>query len=297
MSLEIPPERIVVHTDLDGVACAVLLKRIFNVDNIVFVEPSEIQRGLFMAEPTDIVADLPFPKEGCALWFDHHAQPEPPKSPHYNLDTTQLSCGGYIYRKYKNEHDLSFFKPLIERVDIIDSGKYSPEDIMEPDAAEQISISLIHQDADDKFRLELIDMLSHLPVGEVAKHPTVQRHVQEDKQLQEQFFKEAELKIDGDLVIADFRGKKRVRGANAFRVYLEYPECQFFVYIRDDEDNPNIVRIAAYENTWRPTCKPHIGKILAKYGGGGHKGAGGTTLKREGHEKIVRDILEELKER
>jgi len=40
-----------------------------------------------------------------------------------------------------------------------------------------------------------------------------------------------------------------------------------------------------------PRCKVNVGKMLARYGGGGHAGAGGCTLETDGAQEKIDEIL------
>ena len=64
--------RLVTRSDFDGLVCAVLLKELDMIDNILFVHPKDMQDGTIDITSMDITTNLPY-VSGCHLSFDHHA--------------------------------------------------------------------------------------------------------------------------------------------------------------------------------------------------------------------------------
>ena len=63
--------RLVTRSDFDGLACAVLLKELDMVDEILFVHPKDMQDGKIEITDRDITTNLPY-VAGAHLAFDHH---------------------------------------------------------------------------------------------------------------------------------------------------------------------------------------------------------------------------------
>ena len=63
--------RIVTHSDFDGIVSAAICAYIFNINRFYFTGPRIIQEARVSVTQNDIVCDLPYPLE-CGLWFDHH---------------------------------------------------------------------------------------------------------------------------------------------------------------------------------------------------------------------------------
>ena len=63
--------RLVTRSDFDGLVCAVLLKHLNMIDNILFVHPKDMQDGKVEVTDRDITTNLPY-VEGVHLAFDHH---------------------------------------------------------------------------------------------------------------------------------------------------------------------------------------------------------------------------------
>src|SRR5262249_6105664 len=63
--------RLVTLSDFDGLVCAVLLKHLNKIDDILFVHPKDMQDGKVEITDHDITTNLPYVK-GVGLAFDHH---------------------------------------------------------------------------------------------------------------------------------------------------------------------------------------------------------------------------------
>ena len=64
--------RLLTRSDMDGLVCAVLLKELGMLGEIVFHHPKDVQDGKVAVTERDILTNLPY-VPGCGLCFDHHA--------------------------------------------------------------------------------------------------------------------------------------------------------------------------------------------------------------------------------
>ena len=64
--------RLITRSDMDGLVCAVLLKELKIIDDIMFAHPKDMQDGLIDVDENDITTNLPF-VDGVYMAFDHHA--------------------------------------------------------------------------------------------------------------------------------------------------------------------------------------------------------------------------------
>src|SRR6185369_16918402 len=64
--------RLITRSDFDGLACAVLLKEVSDIDAIEFVHPKDVQDGKIAVTSNDILTNLPY-VPGVGMWFDHHS--------------------------------------------------------------------------------------------------------------------------------------------------------------------------------------------------------------------------------
>ena len=64
--------RLVTRSDFDGLVCAVLLKRLDIIEEILFVHPKDVQDGVVELSARDITTNLPYDPRPYVV-FDHHA--------------------------------------------------------------------------------------------------------------------------------------------------------------------------------------------------------------------------------
>ena len=64
--------RLLTRSDFDGICCAVLLKELGLMDEMVYAHPKDLQDGKISVTSNDILANVPY-VPGCGLWFDHHS--------------------------------------------------------------------------------------------------------------------------------------------------------------------------------------------------------------------------------
>ncbi len=63
--------RLVTRSDFDGLVCAVLLKHLDLIDEILFVHPKDMQDGKIAISSRDITTNLPY-VAGAHRAFGHH---------------------------------------------------------------------------------------------------------------------------------------------------------------------------------------------------------------------------------
>jgi hypothetical protein len=124
-------DRIVSHSDFDGVASASLLTVALGVGQLTFTGPAGIIQRDLQTGPRDAVADLPYPPGGAGAWFDHHGG---------NLEELRLrgidpaavpgafaekpSCARVIFDLFGEGAFPDFVPALVAEADVIDSFAY-----------------------------------------------------------------------------------------------------------------------------------------------------------------------------
>jgi nanoRNase/pAp phosphatase (c-di-AMP/oligoRNAs hydrolase) len=99
--------------------------------------------------------------------------------------------------------------------------------------------------------------------------------------------------VDGNVVVTDFRALDHTPIGNRFVVYALYPEVNVSARIHwgPKRDFPMLL---LGHSIFRRTCKTNVGELAARYGGGGHRGAGSIPL-MEDPDQQIRMIIAELK--
>ena len=293
--------RIVTRPDFDGIVCAVLLREAENIDrDILWTEPDEIQKGQVNIFKDDIMANLPWSPD-CGLWFDHHISNKPDKDFQGAFEIAP-SAAGVIYKYYKERHRLnSNFDELVLNTDIIDAADLNIDQVRYPENYPYILLSMTirNQEYEDiPYWNKLIDLLMKTDIDHVIADPEVKKRchnvIKENTAFERHL--STHTKIINKTSITDFRPLDIVPEGNRFLTYSLFPETIASVKLRfgssKNQSGRKNVQLSIGHSIFKKQCNVNIGNLLARYGGGGHAGAGGCTLDAETADKTIEEILE-----
>jgi hypothetical protein len=293
--------RVLTRGDLDGLTSTVLLTLVEKVGEIRLAHPKDVQDGKVPCDKTDIIVNLPYVK-GCALWFDHHfSEQEKLKDIGKFKGSYKIapSAARVIYDYYKHP-DFEKFTKLLEDTDKLDSANLTVEDVTEPEGWILLGYTLdprsgLSPDFQKYFRW-LVEFVKEVPVEKILKHPEVKKRV--DRLMKDQAAYERLLKkhskVDGNVIVTDFRTMEEPLVGNRFLVYILHPQAN--VEVRLLRGKGGRVAIPIGHSIFNRTCKTNIGKFCAEYGGGGHAGAGTCQIEGDKAEATIKEIIKRLKE-
>ncbi len=286
--------RIVTRPDFDGVVCAVLLKAVLGSGTVlVWTQPNQIQNGQFEVEPHDVLANLPH-HPNCALWFDHHVS-NAVKTPFSGLFRIAPSAAGLVKAYYQSQLQ-GRFDTLVAQADKIDSADLELDEILHPEAHPFILLSMaiaLHPGSSAEFCDLLVDLIGRLSIDRVLAHEAVTercRQVVQANRAYEEYLRRHTV-LHGVLSVTDFRGLTPVPEGNRFLVYSLFPDS--VVNMKLFDEGPNVV-IKLGHSIINRGCRVNVGKLLARYNGGGHRGAGAGRLARDQAERELSDIMKIL---
>ncbi len=291
--------RIVTRPDFDGIVCAVLLRRAENIDtDIYWVEPGEIQSGKVHVQKGDIIANLPY-VQGCDLWFDHHVSNKIHRDIKGAFDIAP-SAAGLVYQYYQTRGKLdNRYDELVQNTDIIDAALLNQDQVRHPEKYPYILLSMTIKNQAYKDRPYwdfLLDLLMETPVRKILEVPEVKKRC--DGVIKENTAFESHLiqhtKIRHKISVTDFRPLDPVPEGNRFLTYSLFPESIASVRIRFAGPDRNQVQLSVGHSIFNKQCSVNIGKLLARFGGGGHSGAGGCTLDPGTADQKIEQILDIL---
>jgi len=291
--------RIVTRPDFDGIVCAVLLNRAENIDSdIYWVEPSEIQDKKAIIQKGDIIANLPF-DPGCSLWFDHHVSNKPAMDIKGAFGIAP-SAAGVIYKYYIEQGIFNNqFDELIHHTDIIDAADLTKEQVQFPEKHPYLLLSMTIQnreekDNEQKYWNKLVDMLGELPIETILEDAEVGERcnavIKENSRFGD--FLKNHTTIMKKISITDFRPLDTVPSGNRFLTYSLFPDTIASVKIRYLGSDKKRVVLSIGRSIFNKDCRVNIGKLLSKFGGGGHAGAGGCSLEAATAQEKIDIILE-----
>jgi len=244
------------------------------------------------------------------MWFDHHAS-EAVRNQQVSFKgrcEVAPSAARVVYDYYAAQgkaEKLERFKPLLNEVDKFDSAQLTPEDVTNPQGWMLLSYIMDprtglgkqhdYQVSNKELMLKMVDWIEKHSLEEILELPDVKERIKRYKE-DEQNFKEALLKHsrqEESVVITDFRNVVAPVG-NRFLIYTLFPTANISVRIMDGKQNETVV-VAVGHSIFNRTAKTDVGALMAKYGGGGHSGAGTCQLPVSQADEKIAQIIEEIK--
>lgn len=292
-------ERIVTHTDFDGVVSALLLQDAYGVTNVFFIEPWEIQQGRFTARKGDIICDLPY-ATGCSRWFDHHSSTAVDAEKGVHEETP--SCARLIFERLLPTHPtLEQRRAIVDAADKIDTASFTKEDLEHPDVYGKLSMAIKGDDKrkDDEFRRFLLNMLAFQTPEQVIEQPIVKRRVEEKLAQHERWRNEIPqyVELRGTIIFVDrTKAPADLPRGQPFWLYLTYPGHAAYMVVDTMKYEKDKVKVSVGENIFEKLNTVDIGALMQRYGGGGHKAAGGCSIPLKDKERIVEEIISALNE-
>lgn len=289
--------RIVTRPDFDGIVCAALLYEAEKISRpTLWVQPSDMQKGRVAIESKDIIANLPF-HPSCGLWFDHHVTNQP-RGAVRGAFSIAPSAARVIYEYYRGRfhHDYDL---LVQQTDDIDSANLTNDQILRPENYPHVLLSMTitgHDEKEEPYWNRLVDLLRHSSVADIVTEPEVALRCRESVK-RNAVFKELLVRhthLQRHVAVTDFRSIWPIPDGNRFLVYSLYPESSVSVKIRHSDPEGTNVTVSVGRSVLNDTCRVNVGEMLARFGGGGHAGAGACTFPASLGTEYIPEIIETL---
>ena len=183
--------RLVTRSDFDGLVCAVLLRELDLIDEIVFVHPKDMQDGKVEITDRDITTNLPY-VPGAHLVFDHHESEAIRNSGrrdfNHIIEVHAPSAARVVYNHYGGKAAFPrITDEMMAAVDQADSAQYSREDILAPKDWVLLNYLMDSRTGLGRFRdfrisnytlmMELIESCATASITEILALPDVQERV------------------------------------------------------------------------------------------------------------------------
>lgn len=296
--------RLVTRGDLDGLTCSVLITSVERIDAIELVHPQELTNGRFEVKTGDVLANLPFHPR-CSLWFDHHElvdtnpRPEAAFQGSYGMAPSTARLVHDYYCEKKGWGLFERYGELVEGTDRVDSANLTVQDVLHPRRVILLGFTIDSRTGLGSFRdyfLFLGMALRSMPLDEVLRAPQVVERVERMKAEDEKF--RAALvacsRLEGNVVVTDFRGLAEIPVGNRFLVYTLFPDATVSVRLQWGPRR-EVVMATVGHNVFDRTSWSDIGQTMSLFGGGGHRGAGSCPLPPDDGDATLRRLLVELK--
>ena len=296
--------RLVTRSDFDGLVCAILLKHINLVDDILFVHPKDMQDGIIDIGANDISTNLPY-VEGVHIAFDHHHSEtlRNAKRDNHIIDANAPSAARVVYDYYGGADTFpASWKSMMEAVDKGDSAQFNMEEVLHAKRWELLNFIMDSRTGLGRFRdfrisnyelmMNLIDFGKDHNIDELLALPDVKErtdlYFEHEEKFKEQIKRCAT--VHGNLVVLDLREEEIIYSGNRFVIYALFPQCNISIHIMWGLKKQNTV-FATGKSIFDRSSKTNVGELMLKYNGGGHNAAGTCQVPHEENEACLAELI------
>jgi len=296
--------RLVTRADLDGLTCAVIITTCEAIEDIALIHPQDITDKRFQVTEKDILANLPYAPT-CGKWFDHHLLTASNELPPQEFDgryglapSTARNAYDYYLPRFP---EINTFETLVIETDRLDAAKLTREDVLSPSGYILLGLTLDPRTGlgayQDYFHLLLHELRAGQSPEAVLAQPEVARRVALMREKEDEFraMTLAHSRIDGNVVITDFRSFDQVPVGNRFLVYTLFPDVNISVRIHRGP-RPDVHAVAIGHSIFNRTSQTNVGFLVARHGGGGHRGAGTCLIPADRADEIVAEMVATMKQ-
>ena len=304
-----PRHRLVTRSDFDGLVCAVLLKELDLIDEVVFVHPKDMQDGAIEITGRDVTTNLPY-VAGAHLAFDHHSSETQrvggAQRPNHVIDAGAPSAARVVYEYFGGpERFPRISEEMMAAVDQADSARYGIDDVVDPKGWTLLNFLMDARTGLGRFRhfrlsnyalmTGLIDYCRDHTVEEILALPDVAERAEVYRGHAPAFRSQLRRLSDvrGEVVVLDLRAEDVIHAGNRFMVYALNPTCTASVHALWGKQRRNTV-LAVGKSIFERSSKADVGALMLRYGGGGHAAAGTCQVPHEEADRVLDEVVEAL---
>jgi nanoRNase/pAp phosphatase (c-di-AMP/oligoRNAs hydrolase) len=299
--------RLVTRSDFDGLVCAVLLKELDMIDDILFVHPKDMQDGKISITDRDITTNLPY-VEGCHLAFDHHLSEviRNDKRKNHIIIPEAPSAARVVYDHYGGKAAFpNVSDAIMEAVDKGDSAQFSRNEILNPDGWVLMNFLMDARTGLGRFRnftisnyqlmMQLIDYCRCHEIDDILRLPDVMERVE--------LYREHEAKakaqiqrcstVHDNLVVLDLRDEETIYATNRFMIYALFPQCNISIHVMWGLKKQNTV-FAIGKSILDRGSNTNVGELCLSYEGGGHTAAGTCQVDNGDAQRVFKELVAKI---
>jgi len=293
--------RLVTRGCLDGLACAALIDHAERLSGVSLASPGDITDETFDVQPGDILANLPY-HNGCLKWFNHHSVTRSYETPPHRFEGRYglaPSTARLVYDYYLHDNPgFNFFDDLVNETDRFHNAQLNIEDVTDPSGYVLLGFTLDPGAGtagyEDYFAL-VLDTLRDGTLEELMMREEVRervRIVEEDRKRYLAAMRRVS-RLEDRVIVSDLREAEALPVGNRFLIYTLFPEATASLRIAWGPERESVVASAGH-SLFNRNCSVHVGGLMSKYGGGGHKGAGATPLDRDSANEAIQELIDKL---
>ncbi len=303
--------RLITRSDMDGLVCAIILKRLGKIDEISFAHPKDMQDGAVDVTENDIVTNLPY-VPGVYLCFDHHASEAKRVGDipdNHVIDPKAPSAARVVFDYFGGRDNpalAAISDDMMSAVDKADTAGFTKDDILNPQGWELLSFIMDARTGLGRFRnfnisnyqlmMKLINYCAEEDsIDKVLALPDVKERVDLYEQHKQKCKSQIERcsRVYKNLVVLDLRQEDTIWAANRFIIYALFPHCNISMHILWGRNQQNTV-FAVGKSILNRTSNTNIGSLMLEYGGGGHIAAGTCQIDNLKADDVKQELIDRI---
>ena len=315
-------DRIVTHSDFDGIVSAAICSAALECERIIFTGPNSIAHAEISTGPSDVVCDLPYPLD-CGMWFDHHPG---------NLEAVRLrgidpdgipgcfdekpSCARVALEFFTDEgfEFPAHIAAAVDEADTIDSFDYrSVAEWREETPGKLVDMSIKAEfpsfREQTRYLERITGMVRDMPLEEILRDDEVATNLERYRAGEKMMLELIEGSVsfldedsDHELIVMDFTHHKRRPRVIRNLAYMLYPEALSAMTInslfrRGTKTNDLSITISLSMNMTGRDHGKDMGEIMRSLDiGDGHTGAAAGTIHCHSKDMMLREKKRALDE-
>jgi nanoRNase/pAp phosphatase (c-di-AMP/oligoRNAs hydrolase) len=300
--------RLVTRSDFDGLVCAVLLKQLDLIDEILFVHPKDMQDGKIEITGRDLTTNLPY-VANAHLAFDHHeSETVRVKTQRRNhiIDPKAPSAARVVFDYYGGKAKFpKVSDEMMAAVDKADSAQFSKDEILDAKGWVLLNYLMDARTGLGRFRefrisnyqlmMQLIDACLTMTVDQILATPDVKERVElytEHATKAKEQIKRCST-VHDNLVVLDLRAEDPIYAVNRFVIYALFPQCNISIHEMWGMKKQNTV-FATGKSILDRSSKTNVGELMLKYGGGGHHAAGTCQIDNDKADGVLKELVAKI---
>jgi nanoRNase/pAp phosphatase (c-di-AMP/oligoRNAs hydrolase) len=300
--------RLVTRSDFDGLVCAVLLKHLNLIDDILFVHPKDMQDGKIAITGRDITTNLPY-VPAAHLAFDHHSSEtirNAGRRENHVINPYAPSAARVVYDYYGGASTFPVgWDDMMAAVDKGDSARFSRDEVLDPSGWNLLNFLMDARTGLGRFHdfrisnyqlmMDLIDYCKNHSIDQIMALPDVRErtvlYFEHSNRCKEQIRRCA--RVHKNLVVLDLREEETIFAGNRFIIYALFPETNISIHVLWGLKNRNTV-FATGKSILNRTSRTNIGALMLEYGGGGHENAGTCQVSNEMADDVLGALVQRI---
>jgi nanoRNase/pAp phosphatase (c-di-AMP/oligoRNAs hydrolase) len=300
--------RLVTRSDFDGLVCAVLLKHLDLIDDILFVHPKDMQDGKIAVGARDITTNLPY-VTGAHLVFDHHLSEtirNTGRRANHIIHPDAPSAARVVYDHFGGARTFpAAWNAMMAAVDKGDAARFTRDEVLEPRGWDMLNFLMdartglgrFHSFRISNYQL-MMDLINHCATQDIDRlmalpdvRERIALYLEHSALCKEQIRRCAS--VHANLVVLDLRDEEVIYAGNRFIIYAMYPDTNISIHVLWGLKRQNTV-FATGKSIINRSAKTNIGALMLEYGGGGHENAGTCQVDNEMAEEVLGALVRRI---